>query len=140
MGGDDTKKAAASAKPAKFISMEEVKKHTKVKDLWFVIHGKVYDVTKYVEDHPGGLEVMQDNAGKDVSDQFEEFFHSTDARDILKKYEVGAVEGTTEEDWDKLESPSGGSSAGGGIPGFFIPLLIVLLAVFYQLNKTYKFV
>jgi len=44
-------------------SMEEVKKHNKYSDLWVVIHGKVYDITKFVEEHPGGSEVLLDVAG-----------------------------------------------------------------------------
>lgn len=32
----------------KFFSMDEVKKHNQPTDVWFVIHDKVYDVTKFL--------------------------------------------------------------------------------------------
>ena len=47
----------------KIISLEEVKKHNTAKSLWLVIEGKVYDVTPYSNDHPGGLEIMLQHAG-----------------------------------------------------------------------------
>ena len=34
-------------------------------DVWMIISNKVYDVTKYLEDHPGGEEVLLDKGGMD---------------------------------------------------------------------------
>ena len=36
------------------ISSEELSQHNKVGDLWISIHGKVYDVTEWLQNHPGG--------------------------------------------------------------------------------------
>jgi hypothetical protein len=33
--------------------------------LWIIIKGKVYDVTSYVEEHPGGASILK-NAGCDL--------------------------------------------------------------------------
>jgi cytochrome b involved in lipid metabolism len=46
------------------ISKEEVAKHNKEGDLWFIIHGKVYDVSKFAEEHPGGVDILMERAGK----------------------------------------------------------------------------
>jgi cytochrome b involved in lipid metabolism len=48
---------------AKAITFEEVEKHDKKDDCWMVIHGKVYDVTKFLGEHPGGEEVMLESKG-----------------------------------------------------------------------------
>ena len=45
------------------ITAEELSKHYSTDDMWMAINGKVYDVTKFLDDHPGGDEVMKDTAG-----------------------------------------------------------------------------
>jgi len=52
---------------------------------------KVYDVTNYLDDHPGGAEVMLDLAGKDADEFFEDIGHSNDARAELKKHLIGVL-------------------------------------------------
>lgn len=37
---------------ATIYKLAEVEKHTTVDDLWVVISGKVYDITKFVDEHP----------------------------------------------------------------------------------------
>lgn len=44
-------------------TLTEVAQHKTKDDLWFVIHGKVYDVTKFGDDHPGGGQALVDEAG-----------------------------------------------------------------------------
>lgn len=41
--------------------------------------------------HPGGEEVLLEQAGKDATEAFEDVGHSTDARDLMKKFKVGEV-------------------------------------------------
>jgi cytochrome b involved in lipid metabolism len=43
---------------------DEVAKHTKKGDCWMIYKNKVYDVTNFLEQHPGGEEVLLDVAGK----------------------------------------------------------------------------
>lgn len=41
--------------------------------------------------HPGGEEVLLEQAGKDATEAFEDVGHSTDARDLMKRYKVGEL-------------------------------------------------
>lgn len=54
----------------KYITSEELKGHNKPGDLWISIQGKVYDVSNWVKDHPGGDVVLFNLAGQDVTDAF----------------------------------------------------------------------
>ena len=49
----------------------------------------MYDVTKYLDEHPGGAEVMLDVAGQDADEFFEDIGHSKDARKELTKHYIG---------------------------------------------------
>jgi cytochrome b5 len=49
----------------------------------------VYDVSTYLDDHPGGAEVLLDVAGKDADEFFEDIGHSKEAREELKKHLIG---------------------------------------------------
>lgn len=53
----------------KTFSLEEIAKHKEEDDCWLVIHGKVYDVTKYLDEHPGGPEIMLSNSGAEAGDE-----------------------------------------------------------------------
>ncbi|PCG91367.1 Cytochrome b5 [Penicillium occitanis (nom. inval.)] len=64
--------------------------------MWIVVHGKVYDVTKYVQDHPGGPDVLIDGAGQDVTAAYEEVGHSEDANEILATYLIGTLKDAVE--------------------------------------------
>merc|ERR1712113_406996 len=57
-------------------SLEEVESHNigrgPDKSVWMVIHDKVYDVTKFLDEHPGGEEILIESAGKDATEAFED--------------------------------------------------------------------
>lgn len=36
------------------VSHEELKKHNRKEDCWIVIHSKVYNVSSFLAEHPGG--------------------------------------------------------------------------------------
>jgi L-lactate dehydrogenase (cytochrome) len=53
------------------ITNEELSKHnTKEQGLWVLINGHVYDVTNFLDQHPGKPEVLIHFSGKDGSDGF----------------------------------------------------------------------
>jgi cytochrome b involved in lipid metabolism len=49
----------------------------------------VCDITKYLNDHPGGAEIMLEFAGKNADDMFEDIGHSAEARETLKGLIIG---------------------------------------------------
>ncbi|RSM16687.1 hypothetical protein CDV31_004459 [Fusarium ambrosium] len=67
----------------------EVAAHKTRNDLWIVVHGKVYDVTEYVRDHPGGVDALIDVAGTDATTAYQDVGHSEDADEILEGYYIG---------------------------------------------------
>ncbi|KAK9375910.1 cytochrome b5-like heme/steroid binding domain-containing protein [Lipomyces chichibuensis] len=75
-----------------YLTYENVKSHTTQDDLWMVIHGKVYNCTKFIDEHPGGEEVLLDVGGLDATDAFEDVGHSEEARKILDELCIGELD------------------------------------------------
>jgi cytochrome b involved in lipid metabolism len=71
--------------------MEDIVLHNKDKDCWIVIDGSVYNVTKFIYDHPGGPDVLLEYAGKDCTDVFNDIGHSSDAYVMMEKYKIGKL-------------------------------------------------
>ena len=62
----------------RWYTVEEVARHCSPTDLWLTAHGKVYDVTEWVETHPGGAAALLRRAGRDATRDLD--FHSKRAR------------------------------------------------------------
>ncbi|GKZ27349.1 hypothetical protein AbraIFM66951_005091 [Aspergillus brasiliensis] len=56
-----------------------------------IIHGKVYNVSGYLDEHPGGRDLLLDVIGTDATDHFVQAGHSDEAREILAGLAVGKV-------------------------------------------------
>ncbi|KAL4979725.1 hypothetical protein BDW66DRAFT_148068 [Aspergillus desertorum] len=69
----------------------QVAAHRSRGDLWLIVNGKVYDVTEYVRDHPGGADALVDTAGTDATEAYEDVGHSEDADEILQTYLIGTL-------------------------------------------------
>ena len=52
------------------LSLSEVKKHNSMDDCWSIVSGKVYNLTSYVQQHPGGIELISSICGIDGSTAF----------------------------------------------------------------------
>ncbi|KAF2671104.1 cytochrome b5 [Microthyrium microscopicum] len=52
------------------------------KPLWIIIDGGVYNVSEFIEEHPGGPKILKRSGGKDVSKAFWKY-HS---EHVLQKY------------------------------------------------------
>ncbi|KAM7434799.1 Cytochrome b5 [Porites harrisoni] len=88
----------AEAETKKY-TLEEVKKHNQAGSSWLVIDNKVYDVTKFLDEHPGGEEVLLEQAGGDATENFEDVGHSSDARELMLTYLIGEL-----ADEDKIQA------------------------------------
>lgn len=99
MRGDDNMAAEGEGEgETKGLTLEEVAKHNTESDCYLIIGNannggpKVYDVTNYLDDHPGGAEVLLEVAGKYADDMFEDIGHSNEARKQLKQFLVSPLE------------------------------------------------
>jgi len=68
---------------------DEVRQHTSPGDLWLVIDNKIYDVSQWMDEHPGGDFVLLQEAGKDATAAFADIGHSLYAEGLLKDYYLG---------------------------------------------------
>lgn len=73
-------------------SIQDVGKHTSRNDLWMVVHGKVLDVSKYVNAHPGGAEALLQYAGKDATKTFDMIHPGYVMDKVVPKYVVGELQ------------------------------------------------
>ena len=51
------------------LSLGEIMKHNTENDCWVIIRDKVYDLTKFLPDHPGGKKAIMLFAGKDATEE-----------------------------------------------------------------------
>lgn len=87
---DRNSKNDQDSKNNKVYTLDDVKKHNKKTDAWLVINNKVYNVTSWINNHPGGLIIMK-GVGKDASTLYKKFRHSKNADNILKKFYIGEL-------------------------------------------------
>lgn len=73
------------------VTKEELAKHNTKEDCWLCVRGKVYNVTSYLEFHPGGVDEMMRGAGKDATDLFNEVHRWVNYESMLKKCLVGKL-------------------------------------------------
>ncbi|KAH3676125.1 hypothetical protein WICMUC_002422 [Wickerhamomyces mucosus] len=122
---------------SKIISYQEVQQHSTKDDLWLIIDGKVYDCTKYLDEHPGGEEVIIDCAGIDATNPFDDIGHSEDARETLKELLIGEIDVETLPKGKSISSTSSSTSNQDSNIGLIIAIILVILAIvtYYILNQ-----
>ncbi|KAF8325775.1 oxidoreductase [Cantharellus anzutake] len=94
---------------SRIYTLSDVAIHVTKDDCWVVRNGRVYNVSEFVNDHPGGDDLILQWAGKDVGDIMADSVshgHSQSAYDMLSEYLIGKIgsESTTvNEDWVATE-------------------------------------
>lgn len=73
---------------------EDLKAHSNGRSCWVLRGGKIYDVTQFLADHPGGDDLIIKFAGKDVGEIMKdaaEHDHSDSAYQMLEEYCIGRL-------------------------------------------------
>ncbi|KAK8381739.1 hypothetical protein O3P69_015059 [Scylla paramamosain] len=73
------------------VTPQELAKHSKRNDAWMALKGKVYNVTPYMEFHPGGEEELMRGAGQDATHLFNEVHKWVNFEGMLQKCLVGRL-------------------------------------------------
>lgn len=124
----------------RLIRMDEVKKHTTRQSLWMVMDDKVYDITDYVSEHPGGEAVLIEEAGTDATEAFEDVGHSSDARIDRDAFYIGDLHPDdilTEEQMAKLNDLKAKSSPPQQVQSIYQNKLFISVAVVLGIATVY---
>uniref|UniRef100_A0A8W8JET7 Flavohemoprotein b5/b5R n=1 Tax=Magallana gigas TaxID=29159 RepID=A0A8W8JET7_MAGGI len=76
------------------VDAEELAKHNQINDAWIALRGKVYNITPYMEYHPGGEEELMRGAGIDGTQLFDEVHKWVNYESMLEKCFVGKLKST----------------------------------------------
>ncbi|EJD05404.1 fatty acid-2 hydroxylase [Fomitiporia mediterranea MF3/22] len=93
------------SKRGRIYTVEDVAAHNTRRSCWVSRNGKVYDVSGFLADHPGGDDLILNHAGKDVGSVMadkDEHEHSESAYEMLDDFVIGRLcEGETvvRDDW-----------------------------------------
>ena len=82
------------SKRIRILTLEDVARHASPSSCWVTRNGKVYDVTNFLADHPGGDDLILNYAGKDVGAIMKdpaEHDHSDSAYDMLEEFSIGRL-------------------------------------------------
>jgi len=90
--------ATDTAGTAQTYTAQDLQTHNLRTDCWLVIHQNVYDVTTYIDQHPGGARRIIPYCGADATTAFDtkggEGWHSALAKQILARYQIGTFAGS----------------------------------------------
>jgi cytochrome b involved in lipid metabolism len=95
------------------LSASEVATHNSRSDCWSIVRGNVYNLTSYVQKHPGGASVIANICGKDGSGAFTNQHNSqSKPNNVLSGFLLGAVDSTISSGVaEKVIVPPDGGSA-----------------------------
>ncbi|XP_023016114.1 cytochrome b5 [Leptinotarsa decemlineata] len=82
---------AAVPPEERVITIKEVSCHDEASDCWIIIYDRVYDVTDFLDEHPGGADLLLEFAGREASSAFRGSGHSSQALRALDRFCVGEL-------------------------------------------------
>ena len=78
-------------------TMEEVSKHNSPPSIWTVYNGIVYDITMYLDYHPGGIDILKPCFGKDMTELFDKYHKYIKIDGFIGNFKVGYVKQVPKE-------------------------------------------
>lgn len=72
-------------------TLSEIQQHSTLDDCWMVIFDKVYNITDFVFEHPGGDFILLEYAGRDATHAFLSSRHGSSAYKMLDSYWIGIL-------------------------------------------------
>lgn len=103
---------------SKMYSMSEVRKHNSSDSAWIIVHGHIYDATRFLKDHPGGVDSILINAGTDCTEEFDAI-HSDKAKKLLEDFRIGELITTG---YTSDSSPNSSVHGSSSISSFLAPI------------------
>jgi cytochrome b involved in lipid metabolism len=89
----EEEKTGENEETEKTYIMEEVAKHNSKESCWTVIRGEVYDLTNWIDKHPGGADKILKICGKDGTDLFiKQHGGKEKPKKILSQFEIGEIQ------------------------------------------------
>ncbi|XP_069698600.1 cytochrome b5-like [Periplaneta americana] len=93
------------------VSLDQVSWHDHNADCWVVIYDRVYDITDFLNEHPGGEEILLEYAGRDATLAFRGIGHSAAMLEGLERHLVGVLPLS-----ERIYSNPGGKLSGLRLP------------------------
>ena len=76
----------------RFYTMCQIRRHNSIENsVWIIADDTVYDVTSYIQYHPGGMECIMKKAGGKHNCRRDLQFHSQRGQQLFNKYAIGKV-------------------------------------------------
>ncbi|KAJ5584864.1 uncharacterized protein N7459_004664 [Penicillium hispanicum] len=91
--------------PSQILTRAEVAKHNTEDSLWCIIDHRVYDLTDFMDAHPGGSVVLAQVAGQDATGDF----YNLHRQEVLEKYRDQLCIGTLEGEKPEVIEPKPGA-------------------------------
>lgn len=73
------------------VTPRELAEHNKRDDCWVCVNGKVFNVTRYLDFHPGGVDELMRGSGKDATELFNKTHPWVNFNGMLKSCLIGQM-------------------------------------------------
>ena len=112
-----------------FTDLNDIFQHNTKESVWLLIDNKVYDVTDFK--HPGGKQILLQNAGQDATTQFEDIGHSKKAERQMEDLIVGTFDCGEQEDGGLDKKPLAEQETNPVLQAGLVLLFIAVVGFLY---------